>query len=142
MTCSTNYTHITLNIFLFSLQLLLRDFTHHHVDMACLCIEQCGRFLLRSPDSHLRAKALLEILVRKKAVQHLDGRQRSLVESALYYANPPEVPQISVEVEPPMHLYVKKLLYKDLNKMNTEKVIISNNYPALYRRENTSSIAA
>ena len=44
------------------------------------------------------------------------------MESALYYANPPEAQQISVEEEPPIHLYAKKLLYKDLNKMNTEKV--------------------
>ena len=49
-------------------QNLLRDFTHHHVDMVCLFLEHCGRFLLRSPDSHLRAKALLEILLRKKKV--------------------------------------------------------------------------
>lgn len=60
--------------------------------MACQCLEQCGRYLLRSPDSHLRAKALLEILVRKKSVLHLDGRQKSMVESALYYANPLETP--------------------------------------------------
>lgn len=91
--------------------------------MACLFLEHCGRFLLRSPDSHLRAKALLEILLRKKKVQHLDGRQRSLVENALYYANPPEVSQISVVQQPPMQRYIKKLIYKDLNKMNTEKVI-------------------
>lgn len=104
-------------------QHLLRDFTHHHIDMACLFLEHCGRFLLRSPDSHLRARALLEILVRKKKVQHLDGRQRSLVENALYYANPPITPQLAVVEEPPMMGYVKKLLYKDLNKLNTEKVL-------------------
>jgi len=111
--CSVSFT---------PLQLLLRNFTHHHIDMACQCLEQCGRYLLRSPDSHLRAKALLEILVRKKAVLHLDSRQKSLVESALYYANPPETPQIAVVEEPVMRLYIRKLLYKDLNKMNTEKV--------------------
>ena len=41
------------------LQLLLHDFTHHNLEMACLFIEHCGRYLIRSPDSHLRAKALL-----------------------------------------------------------------------------------
>ena len=63
-----------------------------------------------------------EIMVRKKRVQHLDGRQRSLVENALYYANPPETPQIVHTTLPPMLQYIHKLLYKDLNKVNTEKV--------------------
>ena len=63
-----------------------------------------------------------EIMVRKKRVQHLDGRQRSLVENALYYANPPETPQIVHASLPLMLQYIQKLLYKDLNKVNTEKV--------------------
>ena len=60
--------------------------------------------------------------MRKKRVQNLDGRQRSLVENALYYANPPETPQIIHVSLPPMLQYIQKLLYKDLNKNNTEKV--------------------
>ena len=67
-------------------------------------------------------------MVRKKRVQHLDGRQRSLVENALYYANPPETPQIVHVSLPPMLQYIQKLLYKDLNKVNTEKVSCSQVY--------------
>ena len=52
----------------------------------------------------------------------MDGRQRSLVENALYYANPPETPRIVQVTRPPMMEYIRKLLYKDLNKLNTEKV--------------------
>ena len=52
----------------------------------------------------------------------MDGRQRSLIENALYYANPPKTPQAVAPQEPPLRRYVKKLLYKDLNKLNTEKV--------------------
>lgn len=61
-------------------------------------------------------------MVRKKQVQHLDPHQISLVENALYYANPPDTPQIVHERLPPMLEYVRKLLYKELNKLNTEKV--------------------
>lgn len=39
--------------------MLLSDFTHHHVEMACTLLETCGRFLFRSPDSHLRTSVLL-----------------------------------------------------------------------------------
>ncbi len=40
-------------------QMLLSDFTHHHIEMACTLLETCGRFLFRSPDSHLRTSVLL-----------------------------------------------------------------------------------
>ena len=61
-------------------------------------------------------------MVRKKRVQHLDGRQNALIENALYAANPPEVVPTERIVRPPMLEYVRKLLYKDLNKGSTEKV--------------------
>ena len=61
-------------------------------------------------------------MVRKKRVQHLDGRQNALVENALYAANPPEVVPMERVVRPPMLEYIRKLLYKDLNKGSIEKV--------------------
>lgn len=39
--------------------MLLSDFTHHHIEMACTLLETSGRFLFRSPDSHLRTSVLL-----------------------------------------------------------------------------------
>lgn len=44
---------------LYCLKLLLHDFTYHHIEMACNLLEVCGRFLLRSPDSHSRTKVYL-----------------------------------------------------------------------------------
>ncbi|KAG9489908.1 hypothetical protein GDO78_005690 [Eleutherodactylus coqui] len=41
------------------LKMLLSDFSHHHIEMACTLLETCGRFLFRSPDSHLRTSVLL-----------------------------------------------------------------------------------
>lgn len=41
------------------LQMLLSDFSHHHIEMACTLLETCGRFLFRSPESHLRTSVLL-----------------------------------------------------------------------------------
>ena len=40
-------------------QMLLEDFTHHNIEMGCNLLEVCGRFLYRSPDSHVRTKNLL-----------------------------------------------------------------------------------
>ena len=63
-------------------------------------------------------------MVRKKRVQRLDGRQRSIIENALHTANPPEATQRVVVEYPPMLEYIWKLLYRDLNRTNTEKVDI------------------
>uniref|UniRef100_A0A8C7M3Q5 Regulator of nonsense transcripts 2 n=1 Tax=Oncorhynchus kisutch TaxID=8019 RepID=A0A8C7M3Q5_ONCKI len=41
------------------LKMLLSDFSHHHIEMACTLLETSGRFLFRSPDSHLRTSVLL-----------------------------------------------------------------------------------
>ena len=60
--------------------------------------------------------------MRKKAALHFDQRYTTMIENAYYYSNPPEVKQEAEKQRPPMHEYIRKLLYKDLNKITTEKV--------------------
>ncbi|XP_055944763.1 regulator of nonsense transcripts 2-like isoform X1 [Argiope bruennichi] len=106
---------------LYCLKLLLCDFIHHHVEMACNLLETCGRFLFQAPDSHQRIKVLLEQMMRKKAVLSIDSRYTTMIENAFYYCNPPEVaPTVKVE-RPPMHEYIRKLLYQDLAKTINDK---------------------
>ncbi|XP_077565295.1 regulator of nonsense transcripts 2 isoform X1 [Stigmatopora nigra] len=105
------------------LKMLLSDFTHHHVEMACTLLETCGRFLFRSPESHLRTSVLLEQMMRKKQAQHLDARYVTMVENAYYYCNPPPVGKTVKKKRPPLQEYIRKLLYKDLSKVTTEKVL-------------------
>lgn len=105
------------------LKMLLEDFTHHNIDMACNLLEVCGRFLYRSPESHVRTRNLLELMMRKKSVQTLDSRQLTLIENAFFYCNPPEKQKVAQVERPPMHEYIRKLLYKDLSKTTTEKVL-------------------
>uniref|UniRef100_A0A646QJ82 Regulator of nonsense transcripts 2 n=1 Tax=Hemiscolopendra marginata TaxID=943146 RepID=A0A646QJ82_9MYRI len=105
------------------LKLLLFDFTHHHIEMACNLLETCGRFLFRSSDSHHRTKYFLEQMMRKKTVLALDSRYVTMIENAYYYCNPPEAPQSVKKDRPPMHEYIRRLLYKDLSKNNTEKIL-------------------
>ncbi|XP_024913069.1 regulator of nonsense transcripts 2 isoform X2 [Cynoglossus semilaevis] len=105
------------------LKMLLSDFTHHHIEMVCTLLETCGRFLFRSPDSHLRTSVLLEQMMRKKQAQHLDARYVTMVENAYYYCNPPPVEKTVKKKRPPLQEYICKLLYKDLSKVTTEKVL-------------------
>ncbi|KAL1275277.1 hypothetical protein QQF64_034900 [Cirrhinus molitorella] len=105
------------------LKMLLSDFSHHHIEMACTLLETCGRFLFRSPDSHLRTSVLLEQMMRKKQAQHLDVRYVTMVENAYYYCNPPQMEKTVRRKRPPLQEYIRKLLYKDLSKVTTEKVL-------------------
>ncbi|XP_072528537.1 regulator of nonsense transcripts 2 isoform X1 [Salminus brasiliensis] len=105
------------------LKMLLSDFSHHHIEMACTLLETCGRFLFRSPESHLRTSVLLEQMMRKKQAQHLDARYVTMVENAYYYCNPPPMEKTVRKKRPPLQEYIRKLLYKDLSKVTTEKVL-------------------
>ncbi|KAG8440022.1 hypothetical protein GDO86_005988 [Hymenochirus boettgeri] len=105
------------------LKMLLSDFSHHHIEMACTLLETCGRFLFRSPDSHLRTGVLLEQMMRKKQAMHLDARYVTMVENAYYYCNPPPAEKTVKKKRPPLQEYLRKLLYKDLSKVTTEKVL-------------------
>lgn len=105
------------------LKSLLQDFRHHNIDMACAMLETCGRFLYRSPESHLRIKILLEMMMRKKSRMPLDDRHNTMIENSFYYCNPPEVQKAERKIRPPIHEYIRKLLFKDLSKTTVEKVL-------------------
>uniref|UniRef100_A0A4W5MTN5 UPF2 regulator of nonsense mediated mRNA decay n=1 Tax=Hucho hucho TaxID=62062 RepID=A0A4W5MTN5_9TELE len=92
------------------LKMLLSDFSHHHIEMACTLLETSGRFLFRSPDSHLRTSVLLEQMMRKKQAQHLDARYVTMVENAYYYCNPPPMEKTVRMKRPPLQEYIRKLV--------------------------------
>lgn len=53
---------------LFGLKMLLFDFSHHNIDMACALLESCGRYLYRSEESHHRMRVyLVSMGVRRAA---------------------------------------------------------------------------
>ncbi|XP_065347626.1 regulator of nonsense transcripts 2 [Cloeon dipterum] len=109
---------------LYCLKLLLHDFTHHHIEMACNLLEVCGRYLLRSLDTHQRTKVYLEQMMRKKSVMALDSRYVTMIENAYYQVDPPEVSPSQMREElPPMHEYIRKLLYLNLNKQPVDKTL-------------------
>lgn len=103
--------------------MLLHDFSHHHIEMACNLLEVCGRFLFCQPESHQRTKVYLEQMMRKKAVLALDSRYVTQIENAYYYVNPPDVAPIAKKERPVMHQFIRKLLYQDLQKNNTDKIM-------------------
>ncbi|GFP82417.1 regulator of nonsense transcripts upf2 [Phtheirospermum japonicum] len=105
------------------LKACLDDFTHHNIDVACNLLETCGRFLYRSPETAVRMSNMLEILMRLKNVKNLDPRQSTLVENAYYLCKPPERSARVSKVRPPLHQYIRKLLFSDLDKSSIEHVL-------------------
>jgi regulator of nonsense transcripts 2 len=105
------------------LKSLLGDLKHHNIEMTCNLLETCGRYLYRNLETHQRLKLYLEILMRKKQISAMDNRYTIMIENAFYYCNPPENKQIEKKIRIPIHEYIKKQLYKDLNKINVEKIL-------------------
>jgi regulator of nonsense transcripts 2 len=66
---------------------------------------------------------MLDILMRLKNVKNLDPRQSTLVENAYYLCKPPERSARISKVRPPLHQYVRKLLFSDLDKDSIANVL-------------------
>jgi len=104
-------------------KLALDDFTNQNIDVVCNLLESCGRFLLKSPETGIRMGNMLEIVMRKKNIQHLDNRYVLMIENAYYQANPPDRSAIVKKERPPLERYIRKLIYGDLSKKTLEKIL-------------------
>ncbi len=105
-----------------SLKVSLDEFSRMNIEIIASLLENCGRYLLRNPDTSPRMTSFLETLQRKKSAQHLGQQERMLLENAMYYVNPPERTAIQVKERTPLDLYIRKLIYVDLNKKTLESV--------------------
>ncbi|EME47596.1 hypothetical protein DOTSEDRAFT_69517 [Dothistroma septosporum NZE10] len=105
------------------LKVSLDDFSRMNIEVIANLLENCGRYLLRNPDTSPRMTSFLETLQRKKAAQHLGQQERMLIENAAYYVNPPERAAIQQKERTTLDLYVRKLVYVDLSKKTLDKVI-------------------
>ncbi|KAK3324231.1 armadillo-type protein [Cercophora scortea] len=105
------------------LKVSIDDFSRMNIEIICNLLENCGRYLLRNPETSPRMASFLEILQRKKSVQHIGQAERMLIENAVYYVDPPQRPAIQQKERTPMELFIRKLIYQDLTKRNYSKVL-------------------
>lgn len=104
------------------LKVCLDDFSKMNIQIICDLLENCGRYLLRNPETSPRMNSFMETLQRKKSVQHIGPAERMLIENAVYYVDPPERAAIQQKERTPLELFVRKLLYVDLSKRTVEKI--------------------
>ena len=107
------------------LKVSLDDFSRMNIEIICNLLENCGRYLLRNPDTSPRMNSFLETLQRKKGAQHMGQQERMLIENAMYYVNPPERAAIEQKERTPVDLFLRKLVYLDMNKRSYTKVLKS-----------------
>ena len=107
------------------LKVSLDDFSRMNIEIIGNLLENCGRYLLRNPDTAPRATSFLETLQRKKAAHHLGQQERMLIENAIYYVNPPERAAIQQKERTPVELFISKIIYLDMNKRTYTKVLKS-----------------
>ncbi|KAK0750992.1 armadillo-type protein [Schizothecium vesticola] len=105
------------------LKVSLDDFSRMNIEIICNLLENCGRYLLRNPETSPRMASFLETLQRKKSVQHIGQAEKMLIENAVYYVDPPQLPAIQQKERTPLDLFVRKLIYGDLTKRNYSKIL-------------------
>ncbi|KAJ7178431.1 transcription factor [Mycena crocata] len=112
-------SHLILHVF----KVCLDDFSGTNVENIALLLEGCGRFLLRSEDTHQRFGTMLELMRRKQSMQHFDQRQLLLLENAYYQCNPPERAPRQEKHREPVELFIRHLIYDVLAKKTIDKVL-------------------
>ena len=107
------------------LKVALDDFSRMNIEIIANLLENCGKFLLRNPETSPRMRSFLDTLQRKRSAHHLSQQDRMLMENALYYVDPPERAAIEQKERTPIDLYIRKLIYLDMNRRTYTKVLKS-----------------
>lgn len=105
------------------LKILLRDFQHHQIEMACAFIEVAGVYLYNCKDTRWLMNTFLDQMLRLKTATALDSRHAAQVENVYYLVKPPETIKQDVVLRPPIHEYIRHLIFEELNKQNVERSI-------------------
>ncbi|KAI0700874.1 ARM repeat-containing protein [Cytidiella melzeri] len=111
--------HVILHMF----KVCLDDFSGTNIENLAMLLEGCGRYLLRSEDTHQPFSRMIELMRRKQTTQHLDQRQLLLLENAYYQCNPPERAARQEKERTPMELFIRHLIYDVLTKTTIDKVL-------------------
>ena len=94
-----------------------------NIEIICNLLENCGRYLLKNPETSPRMNSFLETLKRKKSAKHIGQQERMLIENAVYYVDPPVRAAIQQKERTPVDQYIRKLVYLDMHNRNYPKIL-------------------
>lgn len=110
---------------LYCLKLLLQDLSHHHIEMACVFLENCGRFLYFSPETHVRTRSYLEQMLARKNNIIMDLKYKNMIDSIYHMIIPNKEPSIARKAskrKPLMLEFIRHLIYTKLDIANIATV--------------------
>ncbi|KAH6571579.1 hypothetical protein BASA60_007103 [Batrachochytrium salamandrivorans] len=77
----------------------------------------------RKDQMFIEEKIKIDILQRKKNSHHLASRYIFMIDNALYECNPPEFIAKAKKQRPPIVMYLRKLIYRDLDLTSARNVL-------------------
>lgn len=119
----TKFGVVPEHVIFYCFKVCLDDFSRMNIEIICSLLENCGRYLLRYPETSPRMSSFLETLKRKKSVQHIGQQERMLIENAIYYVDPPVRAAIEQKERTPIDLFIRKLIFMDMNNRNYAKIL-------------------
>jgi regulator of nonsense transcripts 2 len=119
----TKFSVVPEHVIFHCLKVSLDDFSRMNIEIICNLLENCGRYLLRNPETSPRMASFLETLQRKKGAQMIGQQERMLIENAVYYVNPPERAAIEQKERTPIEQFLRKIMYQDLTRRTLDKTI-------------------
>ncbi len=106
-------------------RVIVDDFTLYNIDMACILLENCGRFMANQPESKARIENLTEILLKKKVSGTLDQHKIMLIENALYLMKIHvlnEQTPLNTKIYSLLELYIEYLFHSMLINTDVKEV--------------------
>jgi regulator of nonsense transcripts 2 len=104
-----------------------------NVIVVCALLEACGRWLYRHPDTHLRCAKFLEQTMQLKETKFMEANLKNMLDNAYFQCKPPVASAFLTEkLRSPMHQYIRKSLYTDLNPSNVESILRRLRYTTNY----------
>ncbi|PVI01848.1 nonsense-mediated mRNA decay factor [Periconia macrospinosa] len=119
----TKFGAVPEHVIFHCLKVSLDEFSRVNIEIICNLLENCGRYLLRNPETSPRMASFLETLQRKKGAQVIGQQERMLIENAMYYVNPPERAAIEQKERTPTELFLRKIMYQDLSRRTVDKTV-------------------
>lgn len=91
-----------------------KDINYRKIEILCNLLENCGRFLYRTPQTTHRTELFLDSLWKHKKAHTMDPQTEALLENAYYFCRPPE----SKQKPPRDHVreYIRYLIFSKLSR--------------------------
>lgn len=107
----------------------LTNVTPININIACVLLDSCGRYLLLNQQSRKAMRHYLDLFDRLKTVRHFDEALNIMIENSIYSVNIEAAIQnrSHIESKPPLYRFIKHVIenHKSYSPSNKLKIILS-----------------